>query len=99
VRLRGRPPGTDRERRVRPAPERRLRGGTRLDPPAHPPQPTPDTTPVAPRAISGGGGHRGLARAGPGDLGSPREAATLRVIEADGLGRPGPGRQTGRDPR
>ena len=38
-------------------------------------------------------------RAGPGNLGSPRETPTLRVIEADGLGRPGPGRQTGRDPR
>ena len=37
VRLRGRPPGTDRERRVRPAPERRLRSGTRLHPAAHPP--------------------------------------------------------------
>ena len=37
VRIRGRAPGTDRERRVRPAPKRRLRGGTRLDPAAYPP--------------------------------------------------------------
>ena len=35
LRLRGRAPGADRQRRVRPAPERRLRRRARLDPPAH----------------------------------------------------------------
>ena len=37
-----------------------------------------------------------VARARPGDLGGPRETPALRVVEADGLGRPGPGRQAGR---
>ena len=71
VRLRGRPPGTDRERRVRPAPERRLRSGTRLHPPAHPPQPTPAPTPVAPRAVPGRGRHRGLASSRTRESGKP----------------------------
>ena len=35
LRLRGREAGADRQRRLRPAPERRLRRGARLDPPAH----------------------------------------------------------------
>ena len=48
---------------------------------------------MAPRAVSGRRRHRGLAGAGPGNLGSPREAPTLRVLETDGLGRPGPGRK------
>ncbi len=34
-------PGAGRQRRLRPAPERRLRRGARLDPAAHPPQPAP----------------------------------------------------------
>ena len=38
LRLRGRPPGADRQRRLRPAPERRLRRRARLDPAAHPPE-------------------------------------------------------------
>ena len=33
----GAQPGADRKRRLRPAPERRLRRGARLDPPPHPP--------------------------------------------------------------
>ena len=47
LRLRRRPPGADRQRRVRPAPERRLRRGARLDPPPH------ATEPSACRARSG----------------------------------------------
>ena len=43
--------------------------------------------------------HRRLARARPGHLGGPREAPALRVVEADGLGRDGPRRQAGGDPR
>ena len=92
-------PGADRERRVRPAPERRVRRGPRLAPAAHPPQQAPAATAVAARAVAGGGRHRRLARARPGHLGGPREAPALRVLEADGLGRAGPGRQAGRDPR
>ena len=39
---------------------------------------------------------RRLARAGPGDLGGARRAPALRVVEADVLGGPGPGRQARR---
>ena len=42
---------------------------------------------------------RGLARARPGHLGGARQAAALRVVEADVLGGAGPGGDAGRDPR
>ena len=41
----------------------------------------------------------GLARARPGDLGGARQAAALRVVEADVLGRARPRREARRDPR
>ena len=41
----------------------------------------------------------GLAGAGPGHLGGPRQAAALRVVQAAVLGGAGPGRQARRDPR
>ena len=41
----------------------------------------------------------GLARAGPGDLGGARQAAALRLLEADVLGRARPGGAARRDPR
>ena len=50
-------------------------------------------------AVAGGGRDRRLARARPGHLGGPRQAAALRVVEADGLGGARPRRQAGRDPR
>ena len=42
---------------------------------------------------------QGLAQARPGHLGGPRQAAALRLVEADVLGRARPGRPAGRDPR
>ena len=42
---------------------------------------------------------RGLARARPGHLGGARQAAALRLLEADVLGRARPRREAGRDPR
>ena len=63
------------------------------------PQPAPAAAAVAARQGAGRGRHRGLARARPGHLGGARQAAALRLVEADGLGRAGPGRQAGRDPR
>ena len=42
---------------------------------------------------------RGLARARPGHLGGARQAAALRLVEADVLGRARPRRQAGGDPR
>ena len=70
----GRPPGPDRQRRLRPAPERRLRRGARLDPAPHPPQPAPPAAAVADRAGPGGVRHRRVARARPGHLGGPGQA-------------------------
>ena len=98
VGLRGCPPGPTRERRLRPAPERRVRRRPRLPPAAHPAQPAPAPTAVAARAVAGGRGDRRLARARPGDLGGARQAAALRVVQADGLGRARPRRQAGRHP-
>ena len=91
LRLRGRPAGADRQRRLRPAPERRLRRGARLDPAPHAPQRAPAAPAVAHRRDAGGVRHQGLARARPGHLGGARRAAALRVLEADVLGRPRPG--------
>ena len=42
---------------------------------------------------------QGLARARPGDLGGARQAAALRLLEADVLGRARPRGEAGRDPR
>ena len=99
LRLRGRAPGADRQRRLRPAPERRLRRGARLDPAAHAAQPAAAAAAVADRPGAGRVRHARLARARPGHLGGARQAAALRVLEADVLGRAGPRGEAGRDPR
>ena len=98
-RIRGRPARADRQRRLRPAPERRLRRGARLDPAPHAPQRAPAAPPVADRRVAGRVRDAGLARAGPGDLGGARRAPALRVLEAHVLGRPRPGREARRHPR
>ncbi len=99
VRVHGSEPGADRQRRLRPAPERRVRRGARLDPAAHPAQPATAPATVADRAVSGGMRHRRMAQSRPGDLGGPRRAAALRVVQAHVLGGTGPGRQAGEDSR
>ena len=53
LRLRGRPAGADRQRRVRPASERRLRRGARLAPAAHASQPAPAPAAVAAGEVAG----------------------------------------------
>ena len=83
-------PGTDRQRRLRSTPERRLRRGARLDPPAYPPQPAPAAAPVADRAGAGRVRDKRLARARSGHLGGARQAAALRLLEAHVLGGDGP---------
>ena len=88
LRLRRRAPGADRQRRLRPAPERRLGRPARLDLPArksaarhrHAGRPAADPPP-------GRSGDRGLAATRPGDLGVARRAPALRLLEADDLGR------------
>ena len=94
----GRPSGAHRQRRLRPAPERRLRRGARLDPAAHAPQRASAAPAVADRRVAGRVRDAGLARARPGHLGGARRAAALRVVEAHVLGRARPGRQARRDP-
>ena len=92
LRLRGRAPGADRQRRVRPAPERRLRRRARLDPAAH-------ATAASGCRAGSGRSCRAQAecatqvwqQAGPGHLGGARRAAALRLVEADVLGRARPG--------
>ena len=91
--------GADRQRRLRPAPERRLRRRAGLDPAAHPAQPAAAAAAVADRGDAGGVRDARLARARPGHLGGARRAAALRVVEAHVLGRDGPRRQARRDPR
>ena len=66
---------------------------------AHPAQQAPAPAVVAPRGVAGSGRDRGLARAGPGDLGGTWKAPALRVVQADVLGRARPRGQAGRDPR
>ena len=97
--LRRRPPGAGRQRRVRPAPERRVRRGAGLDPAALAAQPAAAAPPVADRGRPGRGRDPRLARARPGDLGGARRPAAVRVVEAHVLGGDGPGRQARRDPR
>ena len=89
----------DRQRRVRPAPERRVRRGAGLGPAAHPPQRAAAAPAVADRAVPGGVRDERVARAGPGNLGGARQAAALRVLEAHVLGRHGPRGQARPQPR
>ena len=93
VGLRRRAAGPDRQRRVRPAPERRLRRGARLDPAAHPAQPAAAAPAVADRRVAGDLRDQRLARARPGHLGGARRAAALRLVEAHGLGGARPRRE------
>ena len=91
-RLRGRAAGADRQRRLQPAPERRLRRAAGLD--LHPHQgPGPAAGPgLGDRHRAGRGGDRGLGRARPGDLGGARRAEALRLLEDHVLGRGRPRR-------
>ena len=93
VRLRRRQPGPDRQRRVRPAPERRVRRRARLGAAAHPPQPAAAAAAVAADPGAGRVRDGGLAQPGSGHLGGARQAAALRLLEADVLGGDGPRRQ------
>ena len=85
-RLRRRSPGPDRQRRLRPAPERRVRRGARLDPAAHAAQPAPPAPAVAARQGPGRVRQGGVARTRPGHLGGARRAAALRLLQAHVLG-------------
>ncbi len=62
-------------------------------------QPAPTPAPVADRAGAGRVRHQRLAPARPGHLGGARQAAALRVLEADVLGGHGSRGQAGPHPR
>ena len=93
VRLRRREARAGRQRRVEPAPERRVRCRARLDPAAHPAERAAAATAVADRSAAGRVRAEGLAAARPRHLGGARRAAALRLVQADVLGRDGPCRQ------
>ena len=96
LRLRGREPGQGRKRSLRPTPERGLRRGARFDPAAHPPQPAAARR-LWPVVQAQAECATAVWRAGSGDLGGSRRAAALRLLQADVLGRHGPGVATRRD--
>ena len=87
--LRGRTAGAHRQRRLRSAPERRVRCGAGLRLPALQAARPHSRAPVA------GAGRPGQMRGGrvegarPGHLGGARKASALRLLEADVLGRDG----------
>ena len=97
--LRRRAPGPDRQRRLRPAPERRVRRGARLGAAAHAPQPAAAAAAVAARPVAGRVRQGGVAQARSGHLGGARQAAALRLLEADVLGRARPRGEARGDPR
>ena len=98
-RLPGRAPGEDRQRRLQAAPERRLRRRARLGLRAR------QGARPHPRAAVAGARRPGplrlrrLAQARPGDLGGPRRAPPLRLLEAHVLGGDGPRGAPGRTAR
>ena len=99
ARLREREPGAHRQRRLQPAPERRLRRRARLGLPARQAARPHSRAPVAGAVRPGRGRPAGMARARPGDLGGPRRAPALRLLQAHVLGRAGPRRAARRDAR
>ena len=88
VRLCRRATGEDRQRRVRPAPERRLRRGAGLVLPACPAQRAASGSAVADRPGPGSRRRCGMARARPGHLGGTRQAPALCVLQATRAGSP-----------
>ena len=98
LRLRPRATGADRQRRLQPAPARRLGRRARLDLPAHPLARSASGPPVADHQAPGRRGARALARARPRDLGGARRAPALHLLEADVLGGGRPRRAARTDP-
>ena len=94
-RLRRRPPGPDRQRRLQPAAARRLGRPAGLDLPAHPVPRADARGTLADRHRPGRAGRRALAGAGPRHLGGARRAAALHRVEDHVLGRAGPRRAAG----
>ena len=81
VRLRRRAAGPDRQRRLRPAAERRVRRGAGLDPAAHPPEPAAAAAAVADRRSP-------RPSAPPGLAASPTRASGRRAASRSTTSRP-----------
>ena len=94
-RLRRRPAGADRQRRLQPAAARRLGCPARLDLPAHPLPRADARGAVADRHRAGRAGRGALAGAGPRHLGGARRAAALHRVQDHVLGGAGPRRPAG----
>ena len=101
--VRARPPpglrelasGADRQRRLRPAPARRLGCPAGLGVPALQGRGPPRQPDLADPRQAGGGGAQALAGAGRRHLGGARRAPALHVVEDHVLGRGGPRRAPG----
>ena len=94
--LAGQRAGPGRQRRLDPAAARRVRRAARARPTAA--RPARRARPGDPAFLAACRRRRGrpVAGAGPGDLGDPRRAAALPVLQAHVLGRAGPGHRAGR---
>ena len=91
LRLRRCAAGADRQRRLPPAPARRVGRRAGLDLPAHPLARPAARPAVADHQAPGRRRPGALARTRPGDLGGPRRAQALHLLQAHvlGGGRPG----------
>ena len=97
--LRGRAARAGRERRLQAGAARRLGRAARLDVPAHEVAQPPRRPDLADREAPGGGGADQLEGARPRDLGDPRGAEALHLVEDDVLGGGRPRRAPRGDPR
>ncbi len=92
-------PGADRQRGLQPEPARRLGRGAGQLLPAHQVARPPARAHLADPQEAGRGRHRALEGARPGPVGGARRAQALHLVQAHVLGRAGPRRAPGRDPR
>ena len=86
-RLRQRPPRADRQRRLQPAPARRVGHDAGLDLPAREVARPPARAPLAADRAARRGRDRELEAARPRHLGGPRRGQALRLLEGHVLGR------------
>ena len=94
VRLRQRPPGADRQRRLQPDAARHLGHDARFGVPARQVARADPRDAVAGAQEPGRGGHQALARTRPRHLGGARRAAALHLVEDHVLGGAGPRRRS-----
>ena len=87
LRLRQRPPRADRQRRLQPAPARRVGHDAGLDLPARQVARPPARAPLAADRAARRGRDRELEAARPRHLGGPRRRQALRLLEGHVLGR------------